>query len=73
MSFDTPNGPIYEPENPMLRSFYEMLKELAPMEAGSRKFEKWVEIYEALEFDMRGEIKNESITSIRTRKLGRTS
>ena len=53
MSFDTPNGPVYEPENPMLRSFYETLKELAPMQAGSRQFEKLVEVYEALEFDMR--------------------
>ncbi|WP_313431711.1 hypothetical protein [Siminovitchia terrae] len=63
MSFDTPNGPVFEPENPMLRSFYEMLEELAPMEAGCRKFEKWVEIYEALEFDMREEIENEPAAS----------
>lgn len=53
MSFDTPNGPVFEPENPMLRSFYEALKKHAPSLAGSRAFEDMKEVYEALEFDMR--------------------
>lgn len=61
MSFDTPNGPVYEPENPMLRSLYETLKKHAPSLAGSRAFEDLKEVYEALELDMRGEKEHEPI------------
>lgn len=55
MNFDTPNGPVWEPENPMLRSFYEALRKHAPALAGSAAYEDFREVYEALEHDMRKE------------------
>lgn len=61
MSFDTKNGPVYEPENQMLRSFYETLKKYAPVLDGSPVFDELVEVYEALEFDMREDERYESI------------
>ncbi|WP_339161734.1 hypothetical protein [Siminovitchia sp. FSL W7-1587] len=65
MYFETPSGSVYEPENPMLRSFYEALKKHAPTLAGSPVFEDFKEVYEALEFDMRGEKSNEpTITAV---------
>lgn len=63
MYFDTPNGPVYEPENQILRPFFNTLKELAPTLAGSPAFERLVDVYEALEFDMREEQTNESAAS----------
>ncbi len=59
MHFNTPKGLVWEPTNPMLRSFYEALEELAPTLAGSPAFDNLVEVYEALEFDMRGDKENE--------------
>lgn len=61
MSFDTKNGPVYEPENEMLIHLYEVLKKHAPSLSGSRAFDDLVEVYEALEFDMREEKSNEPI------------
>lgn len=63
MHFNTPKGLVWEPTNPMLRSFYEALEELAPTLAGSPAFDNLVEVYEALEFDMREESENESAAS----------
>ncbi|GIN93365.1 hypothetical protein J22TS1_44160 [Siminovitchia terrae] len=73
MSFDTSKGTVYPPLNPMLNSVYNALKKHAPSLKDCPAFDDFVEAYEALEYDMRGEMENESITSIRTRKLGRTS
>jgi len=58
MSFDTKNGPVYEPENEMLIHFYEILKRHAPSLSGSRAFDDLVEVYQALELDMREEANN---------------
>lgn len=55
MSFDTPNGPVFEPENPMLRSFYEALKKHAPTFAGCSAYDDFLKAYEALEYDTRKE------------------
>lgn len=59
--FETKNGPVYEPVNPTLRSFYEVLKKHSPSLEGSRVFEDLVDVYEALDFDTKGEKTNEPI------------
>lgn len=59
-SFYVSNGIVYEPQNKMLRSFYEALKKHAPSLGGSRAFEDLIDAYEALEYDMREEIQDES-------------
>lgn len=63
MYFKTPNGSVYEPQNQMLRPFFNTLKELAPTLSGSPAFEKLVDVYEALEFDTREENENEPAAS----------
>ncbi|WP_339165414.1 hypothetical protein [Siminovitchia sp. FSL W7-1587] len=63
MNFNTPNGPVWEPENLMLRSFYEALRKHAPTLAGSPVFEDFREVYEALEYDTRD--KGEDVIGIK--------
>lgn len=63
MHFNTPKGLVFEPQNPMLRSFYETLEELAPTLGGSPAFDKLIDVYEALEFDTREETDNEPAAS----------
>ncbi|WP_102274059.1 hypothetical protein [Cytobacillus massiliigabonensis] len=61
MSFDTKKGAVFEPTNPELKSFYEVLKKNAPVLDGSRVFEDLVEVYESLDFDLREEKVNEPV------------
>ncbi|MEK4150022.1 hypothetical protein NST02_23550 [Robertmurraya sp. FSL W8-0741] len=61
MSFETKKGIVYEPKNPELKSLYEVLKKNAPVLDGSRVFEELVEVYEALDFDLKEEKTNEPI------------
>ncbi|MED5101106.1 hypothetical protein NST77_23065 [Niallia sp. FSL W8-0177] len=55
MYFETKNGPVYEPANPILNSLYKVLKKNAPVLDGSRVFEDLVETYEALVADLKEE------------------
>jgi hypothetical protein len=61
VSFDTKKGSVFEPINPELKSFYEVLKKNAPVLDGSRVFEDLVEVYESLDIDLREEKVNEPI------------
>lgn len=61
MSFETKNGPVYRPSNQILNSLYEVLKKHAPSLEGSRVFDDLVEVYETLDFDMKGVKTNESV------------
>lgn len=58
MSFDTKNGPVYEPSNRVLNGFYAVLKKHAHTLDGSRVFEDLVSAYELLEMDLKEETVN---------------
>ena len=57
MSFETKNGPVYEPDNEILLFFYEMLKKHAPSLSGSRAFDDFIEVYQSLNFGLKEENK----------------
>ncbi|MEX3715413.1 hypothetical protein ABFV99_23865 [Cytobacillus horneckiae] len=61
MSFDTDRGPIYEPENQELKSFYNVLKKVEPTIGGSKLFNDLLEVYEALEYDLKEAEGNEPV------------
>lgn len=56
MYFETKNGPVWEPSNQMLKSFYKVLEKNAPVLDGSRVFDDLIEAYEALEADLKEEV-----------------
>ncbi|KAB2335052.1 hypothetical protein [Bacillus mesophilum] len=60
MSFETKNGTVYEPVNPILTSLFNTLKKNAPVLDGSRVFEDLVEAYETLDQDLKEEMKCQS-------------
>lgn len=53
MYFNTKNGPVYEPENAELRSFYNVIKKHSETLDGSPIFEDLVEVYSTLELDLK--------------------
>jgi hypothetical protein len=55
VSFETKNGPVYEPNNPVLNGLYEVLKKNAPVLDGSRLFQDLVDVYESLNMDLKEE------------------
>jgi len=60
--FDSKNGTVYEPGNPILKSFYEALKKHEPSISGSRFFEDLKEVYETLDQDLKEDIIDEPIS-----------
>lgn len=61
MYFETKEGNVWEPECPMLKSFYETLKKHEPTIGGSRLFEELKEVYETLDRDLKEEDSVESV------------
>jgi len=55
MSFETKNGPVYEPGNQVLNGMYKLLEKHAPSLSGSRLFEDLVDVYESLNMDLKEE------------------
>lgn len=54
---------LYEPNCPMLWSFYKALKKHEKSLKGSPAYEDFKEIYETLDFDLKEEKQDESIAS----------
>lgn len=55
MYFDSKKGPVYAPDRPELKSFYELLQKHHETLGGSRLFEDLVDVYETLDQDLKEE------------------
>ncbi len=55
MYFNTKNGAVFEPKNPMLAGLYKLLEKHEPSLSGSRVFDDLVEVYETLDNDLKEE------------------
>ncbi|RWR06714.1 hypothetical protein QNH23_06280 [Siminovitchia fortis] len=61
MYFYTKNGTVFQPENQILQGFYDLLKHYAPYYEGSPFFNDLIDLYETLDFDLKGDNNDESI------------